>query len=281
MKYQKLISIMDQKLYQLLFNSSNTEVYLTDFLNAYFHFHGENRIDRVIILESEEFIKKFDSDNRLFIYFIQANKKYYYEIKFSKKTNNEEYFDDTFILFTKYCFSKNKDGKPYLIGKIILNMKKKLEKTPIIHYSLQNKMLDSFSENLDIHILFLSTLKKILETKSYYELNLFERWILLLQANTIEEGRKICMKQDCMNLFLKSWIYNSKRLQYENLKSFKEEINFYLLEKKELEVKRKIAIRLLKAGCTISFVVQITDLSQEDILNLRRKLRKESRILDA
>lgn len=115
---------MDQKLYQLLFNSSNTEVYLTDFLNAYFHFHGENRIDRVIILESEEFIKKFDSANRLFIYFIQGNKKYYYEIKFSKKTNNEEYFDDTFILFTKYCFSKNKDGKPYLIGKIILNMKK-------------------------------------------------------------------------------------------------------------------------------------------------------------
>lgn len=281
MQYHNLIPVIDKELYPLLWKSSNTVIYLIAFLNAYFSFHGKNRITTLTILSAKDFTKNSDVKRRIHVSFKQEKKTYFYEIKFSDDTHNENKFDASFLDFAKYYWNQKEEGNTYKIGQIILNFKEGVRENPIAHYYLKNEKLEPMEDSFDIHILYLSSLNQILQEKSYYELNLFERWIRLLQCKTVDEGRSICMGEKDMLDFLSIWNYHSKRIQYKRLSHSTNDTITYSLEKNSLEIKRKIAKNLLQAGCTVSFVEKVVELKLTEIEKIKRTIDKKEGIKDA
>lgn len=275
MQYQKLLSIMDKEVYPLLWKSSYTEEFLIDFLNAYFGFTGEKRISSVTILAAKEFTKDSDVKKRIHFSFSVEDKMYYYEMKLTDKPEDGRCFDFSFLSFAKYCWNQIQDKTKVRIGQIILNFHPAVLDHPIDNYFFRNNHLESLEDGLDIHIINLYAMNRILKTKSYVELNLLERWIGLLLCESVAEAKKICMEYQTLNNFLKIWNYHSKRIQYKRLSFSSDDTLSYLLEKKSLEIKRKIALKLLKSGSTSSFVAQVTDLDIHDVLELKQSVDKK------
>lgn len=281
MQYHNLISVLDKELYPLLWKNSNTVRYLIDFLNAYFWFHGKNRITSLSILSAKEFTKNSDVKKRIHVHFKQEKKEYFYEIKFSNDIRDEKQFDPSFFDFANYYWYQKEEENNYKIGQIILNFKEGLRKNPIVHYYLKNEQLEPMKDTFDIHILYVSSLKRILKTKSYDELNLFERWILLLQCKTVEEAKQLCIGEKYMLEFLSIWNYHSRRIQYKRLSNSPNDTLHYLLEKNSLAIKRKIARNLLLAGCSVSFVEKVIELKLTEIEKIKRVIDRKEGINDA
>lgn len=269
MSQQKLIPILDKELYPILFKGSRTKTFIIDFLNSYFGYYGDNRIDDLIILPLKQYIGK-----RLYISFIQNNIHYYYEIEFSNSNYEDISQDKPFTTFAKYYMNEMDIDEEYVIGKIILNFTNEIKEKPIFQY----KSLKGLDGKLDIHVIFLKSLYHIIKNKSYDEFNLFERWISLLVCKDKLEAQKICVDIVILNEFLNLWSYSSKRIIYKRIaKSDNDTLN-YLVNRKEVETRRAIAKELLKAGCKISFVSKVTSISIKEVIEIRKILKKKEGI---
>lgn len=262
---KKLISMLDDDVYEILWKSEHTKEYLNDFMNAFFNVIGSSSVKEFEILENDLFASHDDElKKRIHLTFIYEQKRYYYEIKISNSKDMNKYFDFTLIPFANYCW-KNTESDIH-VGQIILNFNEEDIEEPISYHVIKNEELDD--NGVEIHVISLPLLKSILKDKSLLELNRFERWILLFSAENTLEVQGIVQNFPIMKTFFYIWKQESKRILLERNNATDELRLNYLLEEMKDKTKVEIAQQLLKQKCPVPMIMKATGLSYDEIQSL-------------
>lgn len=268
---RQLLPIFQKEVYGTIWKGHHTKEYLLDFLNSYFHFSGEQKIKDIEIINAKQFTNDKEIRKRIHVTFEYLGDHYYYEIRL----NEEEHpigFDYQFLEFVRYVNREQLEHK--IMGQIILEFQMEHIGSPIDHYYFRNDHLELLEDSFDIHIIYLQTLKKILNQKALEELNRFERWILIFMVEDFEYGKKICDGYTPMLTFLHLWYQTSRRILERDIAFDEEKSVAYLIEEKDQNIRLEIARKLLLDGSTIEFVAKMTGLPISTIIEARRELEE-------
>lgn len=266
---KQLLPILQEEIYGTLWKSHHTKEYILDFLNSYFHFSGEQKIKDIKIINPKQFTNQKEVKKRLHVTFEYLEHHYYYEIKLSNETLGKG-FDYQFLDFVRYV---NREKLPHqVIGQIILEFQIEHIGSPIDHYYFRNDHLELLEDSFDIHIIYLPTLRNILDKKSFEELNRFERWVMILTTNDFHFGKQIADGYTPMLSFLHVWYQTSRRLVEADIAISEEKTIEYLVDEKEQATRIEIAKKLLLDNMSIELITNATGLPISMVIDLRREL---------
>lgn len=266
---KQLLPILQEEIYGTLFKSHHTKEYILDFLNSYFHFSGQQKIKDIKIINPKQFTSQKEVKKRLHVTFEYLEHHYYYEIKLSDEIDSKR-FDYQFLDFVRYV---NREQLPHkIIGQMILEFKVEHIGSPIDHYYFRNDHLELLEDSFDIHIIYLPTLKNILDKKSLEELNRFERWIMILTTDDFLFGKQVADGYTPMLSFLHVWYQTSRRLIEANIAQSEKKTMEYLIDEKEQSIRIEIARKLLLDNMSIEFITKATNLPISTVIDLRREL---------
>lgn len=266
---KQLLPILNEEIYGTLWKSHHTKEYILDFLNCYFHFSGEDKIRDIEIINPKQFTNQKEVKKRIHVTFEYLEHRYYYEIKLSDELHKER-FDYQFLDFVRYVTRAELPHK--VIGQIILEFRIEHTGSPIDHYYFRNDHLELLEDSFDIHVIYLPTLKHILDTKCLEELNRFERWIMIFMTDDFRYGKKIADGYTPMLSFLHVWNQTSRRMLEENIAVSEEKTIEYLVEEKERNTRMQIAKKLLLDDMSIELITKVTGLPISTVIELRREL---------
>lgn len=268
---KQLLPILQEEIYGTLWKSHHTKEYILDFLNSYFHFSGEDKIQDIDILNPKHFTNKKEVKKCIHVTFEYLKHHYYYEIKLSSETTKRR-FDYQFLDFVRYV---NREKLPHkVIGQIILEFQIEHTGSPIDHYSFRNDHLELLEDGFDIHIIYLPTLKTILDKKSLEELSRFERWIMIFTTDDFLFGKQVSDGYTPMLSFLHVWYQTSRNLLETKMINNDEKTTEYLVKEKEYHTRLEIAKKLLLDHMSIEFVIEVTELPISTIIELHREIEE-------
>lgn len=266
---KQLLPILKEEIYGTLWKSHHTKEYILDFLNSYFHFSGDHKIRDIEIINPKQFTNKKEVKRRIHVTFDYLEHHYYYEIKLSEEESGK-HFDYSFLDFVHYVNREALSHK--VIGQIILEFQIEHTGSPIDHYYFRNDHLELLEDSFDIHIIYLPTLKNILDKKSLEELNRFERWVMIFMTSDFSYGKLVADGYTPMLSFLHVWKQTSRRLIEEDIALNEEKTIEYLVHEKEQNTRLEIAKKLLLDNVSIEIVAKTTGLSISTVIDIRREL---------